>query len=83
MTHPCTRECVIFARALADPENGPGIVMITGHRPCICGLPSCDQTIHGVGITIDGVSVLATSPGAVDGIIEYLRQAAKFAWGQP
>ncbi len=104
MTHPCTREGEKFARALADPENGPGIVMITGHRPCICGLPSCDQTIHGVGITIDGVSVLATSPGqtihgvgitidgvsvlatspgAVDGIIEYLRQAAKFAWGQP
>ncbi len=83
MNHPCTREGEKFARALAGPDNGPGVVMITGHRPCNCGHPGCAQTIHGVGITIDGVSVLATSPKAVDGIIDYLRQAAEFAWGKP
>ncbi len=83
MNHPCTREGEKFAGALAGPDNGPGVVKITGHRPCTCGHPSCAITLHGVGITIDGVFVLATSPKAVDGIIYYLRQAAEFAWGKP
>ncbi len=83
MNHPCTHEGEKFARALAGPDNGPTSVMITGHRPCACGRPGCSQSLRGVGITMDGVSVLAKTPKAVDKIIESLRQAAEFAWGSP
>ena len=83
MNHPCTREGELFAQALTGPADNAARVLVTGHRPCACGRPGCSQSLRGVGITMDGVSVLAKTPKAVDKIIESLRQAAEFAWWSP
>ncbi len=79
MIHPSTPEGAAFREALSGP--GPEAhVLITGSRPCGCGLPGCQD--HGVMITVGECSALATNRGAVELIVEALRDAAKFAWGE-
>ncbi len=55
-------------------------IQIAGLRRCECGRPDCPLTIPGVMLTVDAVTVMATTPGAVEQILEALQTAAKFVW---
>ncbi len=80
MIHPSTPEGAAFREALSGHDAAR--VLVTGHRPCQCGQPGCAEQAHGVAITIDGHTALATNPEAVALIVEALRDATEFAWGK-
>ncbi len=77
---PFTPEGAEFHEALSGPEVAR--VLVTGHRPCLCGQPGCAEQARGVAITVDGHTGLARSPEAVESVIQALRDAAEFAWGK-
>ncbi len=65
---------------LLAAELATARLRVAGVRAFSCGRPDCPVTIPGVTLTVDAVTVMATTPGAVEQILEALQTAAKFVW---
>ncbi len=70
-----TPEGRILAAELATAR-----LRVAGVRACSCGRPDCQLTACGVTLTVDGVTVMATTQTAVEQIVEALREASAFVW---
>jgi len=64
-------------RFAQDLANGGGAdVHVHGQRACSCG---CSQ-VASVTLTVDGMSIRATSPETLDKLLSALAQARAWVW---
>jgi len=71
-----TPEGRLFAHTLAG--GGGANVSVHGERTCSCG---CGQ-VASVTLTVDGMSIRATSPETLDKLLAALAEARAWVWGK-